>query len=72
MDENNFWFRIWGLAAATTVALVALGVFNAHDRRDTWEKAVSNGADPMVVSCALFEQTGVEQAACLLMAQNRK
>jgi len=26
----------------------------------------------MVVSCALFEQTGAEAAACLLMAQNRK
>jgi hypothetical protein len=72
MEENNFWFRIWSLAAATTVALVGLGVLNAHDRRDTWEKAVSNGADPMVVSCALFEQTGAEAAACLLMAQNRK
>jgi len=72
MEENNFWLRIWGLAAATTVALVLLAALNAHDRRDKWEKAVANGADPMVVSCALYEQTGVESAACLLMAQNRK
>ena len=72
MEENKFWFGVWSLAAATTVALMALGVLNAHDRRDKWEKAVSNGADPMVVSCALYEQTGVESAACLLMAQNRK
>lgn len=72
MEDNKFWVLIWILAAATTVALMTLCVFNAYDRRDKWEKAVSNGADPMVVSCALYEQTGVEQAACLLLAQNRK
>jgi hypothetical protein len=72
MEENKFWLSIWGVIAATLVALVCMATYNAHDRRDKWEKAVVNGADPMVVSCALFEQTGAEQAACLLMAQNRK
>lgn len=72
MEDNKFWVLIWILAAATTVALMTLCVFNAYDRRDKWEKAVSNGADPMVVSCALFDQVEIERATCLLLAQNRK
>jgi len=72
MEENSFWFRIWSMIAATFVVMVGMATYNAHDRRDKWEKAVANGADPMVVACALFEQTGADQAACLLMAQNRK
>jgi hypothetical protein len=71
-NENKFWFSIWSITFATLVAMVGMATYNAHDRRDKWEKAVANGADPMVVSCALFEQRGVEEAACLLMAQNRK
>ena len=72
MEENSFWLRLWGVAAMVVIVMVASCTYSAHDKRDKWEKAVSNGADPMVVSCALYEQTGVEQAACLLLAQNRK
>jgi hypothetical protein len=72
MEENQFWFRIWSIGAMVIVVMVGSCTYGAHDKRDKWEKAVANGADPMVVSCALYEQTGVDQAACLLMAQNRK
>lgn len=72
MEEYQFWLRLWGIAATVIVVMVGSCTYGAHDKRDKWEKAVSNGADPMVVSCALYEQTGVDQASCLLMAQNRK
>jgi hypothetical protein len=72
MEENSFWLRIWGIAAIVVVVMIGSCTYGTHDKRDKWEKAVANGADPMVVSCALYEQTGVESAACLLMAQNRK
>jgi hypothetical protein len=72
MEEYQFWLRLWGIAATVIVVMVGSCTYGAHDKRDKWEKAVSNGADPMVVSCALYEQTGADQAACLLMAQNRK
>ena len=72
MEENKFWLSLWSMLTAAFVVLVGMATYNAHDRRDKWEKAVANGADPMVVSCALFEQTGAEQAACLLLSQNRK
>ena len=72
MEENSFWLRIWGIAAIVVVVMIGSCTYGTHDKRDKWEKAVANGADPMVVSCALYEQTGVESAACLLLAQNRK
>jgi len=54
------------------VCFVGACTYSGHDKRDKWEKAVSNGADPMVTACALFNQETVEQATCLLLAQNRK
>jgi hypothetical protein len=72
MEENKFWLRICGMGTLVLVCMIASCTAASHDRRDKWEKAVSNGADPMVASCALFVQETLEQAACLIMAQNRK
>lgn len=71
-NENKFWLRIWGIAAIVIVVGIGACSHGSHDRRDKWEKAVSNGADPMVAACALFDQVEIERATCLLMAQNRK
>ena len=72
MSENSFFLRMWGIAAMVLIAMIASCTYSNHDKRDKWEKAVSNGADPMVASCALFAQDTIEQASCLIMAQNRK
>lgn len=71
-NDQKFWLRVWGLAAIVTVVLIGSCTQGSNDRRDKWEKAVANGADPMVASCALFSQNATEEIACLLMAQNRK
>ena len=72
MEENQFWLGIWRLVTLVLVAMIGSCTYGMHDKRDKWEKAVANGADPMVTSCALYDQTGVDQATCLLLAQNRK
>ena len=72
MNDNQLYARIWGISAMLIVSMIASCTYSQHDKRDKWEKAVANGADPMVTSCALFSQDSVEQAACLLIAQNRK
>jgi hypothetical protein len=72
MSDNQLYARIWGVSGMVIVSLVASCTYGSHDKRDKWEKAVANGADPMVTACALFNQETVEQTACLLMAQNRK
>jgi len=72
MEENNFWLRIWGMATLVVVVFIASCTYSSHDRREKWEKAVANGADPMVTSCALYEQNSAETVVCALLAQNRK
>lgn len=72
MEENTFWLRIWGLVTIVVVAMIGSCTHGMYDKRDKWEKAVSNGADPMVTACALFEQTESERVTCALLAQNRK
>ena len=72
MSEEKFWLCVWGMALSF-LAVVALCItFNAYGKRDKWEKAVSNGADPMVVSCALNDIAGgAEAAICAILAHGR-
>ena len=71
--DEKFWLGIWGMVLAFLVALMVCITVNAHGKRDKWEKAVSNGADPMVTTCALYggETTG-DLAICTILAQGRK
>ena len=72
MDENQSWLRVWLAGAALVAVLVTSCTVNSMDRRDKWEKAVANGADPMVTACALFDQQTAEVVMCTMVAQNRK
>jgi hypothetical protein len=71
--EQKFWLCVWGMVLAFLLAVIIACTINGLDRRDKWDKAVSNGADPMVTTCALYsaETTG-EHAICTILAQNRK
>jgi len=72
-SDQKFWVCIWGMVLAFLVALMVCIAINAHGKRDKWEKAVSNGADPMVVACALDGVNGhAEIAICTILAQGRK
>jgi hypothetical protein len=74
MDSNQkFWLCIWSMVLAFLVALMVCITINAHGKRDKWDKAVSNGADPMVTTCALYQaDTTGENAICTILAQGRK
>jgi len=74
MDNNEkFWVACWGMVLAFLVSLLVCVTVISLDKRDKWEKAVSNGADPMVASCALYSaETSGETAICTILAQNRK
>lgn len=71
-QEGKFWVSIWAIVGVVVLGVFALLTLNSYERRLKWAEAVANGADPMVVSCALFEQTSAEQVTCALLAQNRK
>jgi hypothetical protein len=68
--DEKFWICIWSIGLVFSLALIASITLGAHDRRDKWDKAVSNGADPMVTTCALYSDTST--ALCTILAQNRK
>ena len=76
MDENKFWLSLWAIAAVVLLAGMGGCTYTSTVTRDKWEKAVANGADPMVTSCALGITTGGNHTAdsiiCVALAQNRK
>lgn len=69
-NDEKFLLCIWGMGLVFSLAVIASITLGAHDRRDKWDKAVSNGADPMVTTCALYSDTST--ALCTILAQNRK
>ena len=72
-SDQKFWITCWGMALTFVLALIVSGTINSFDKRDKWEKTVSNGADPMVTTCALYgAETHGETAICTILAQNRK
>jgi hypothetical protein len=74
--SDIFWFRIWSLVASVLIAGIGSCTYGLQATKDKWEKAVANGADPMVVSCALgIGNTATshgEAIICASIAQNRK
>ena len=71
--EQKFWLCVWGMALVFFLSLIVSATVNSLDRRDKWDKAVSNGADPMVATCALYQaDTHGETVICTILAQNRK
>lgn len=72
-SDQKFWIACWGMVLAFLLAVVIACAVNSLDRRDKWEKTVSNGADPMVTTCALYgADTHGETAICTILAQGRK
>ena len=69
-SDQKFWVACWGMVLAFLLAVITACTIVSFDRRDKWEKAVSNGADPMVTTCALYSDTSI--AVCTILAQGRK
>ena len=75
MSENSFWVRCWLIIAAVLISGMGACTFNSVNKLEKWEKAVANGADPMVVGCALnitSTNSHSEAILCHTLAQNRK
>jgi len=64
---------MWGMVGTFLITVMVCLTLSGFDRRDKWDKAVSNGADPMVANCALYSaDTSGDIAICTILAQNRK
>ena len=72
-NDHKFGLCLLGMVLVFFLSLIVSATVNSLDRRDKWDKAVSNGADPMVATCALYQaDTHGETAICIILAQNRK
>ena len=72
-NDQKFWLCVWGMVLTFFITLMVCCTINSHNKLDKWDKAVSNGADPMVTTCALDgADTHGETAICTILAQNRK
>jgi len=69
-SENKFWVWIWGMLLAFLMGGISCATVLAWHKLDKWDKAVSNGADPMVTTCALHGDISI--AICTILAQGRK
>ena len=73
MEENNFWLRLWLIAAVLVACLVTTCTVNSFDRRTKWEHAVANGADPIKTACALLDMSSTgDQIMCAMAAVKEK
>jgi hypothetical protein len=72
-SEDKFWLCVWSMVLAFLLTLTVCITVNAYGKRDKWEKAVMNGADPMVIACSLDGvNSHSETAICTILAQGRK
>jgi hypothetical protein len=72
-SDQKFWVWILGMVLAFLMGCISCATVLAWNKHDKWEKAVSNGADPMVIACALNGSTTTgETAICTILAQGRK
>jgi hypothetical protein len=69
-SDQKFWLGIWGMVLAFFMGGISCATVFAWHKLDKWEKAVSNGADPMVTTCALHGDANI--AICTILAQGRK
>lgn len=74
-SDNKFYITVWSLVSAIILAIIGACTIVSIDTKSKWEKAVANGADPMVVSCALNisgDSRAADAVICNTLAQNRK
>ena len=69
-SDSKYQLSILGMILSFLLGMAFCLTFHACATLDKWEKAVANGADPMVTTCALYSNTS--PAICTILAQNRK
>lgn len=77
MDASEtFWLRIYTLVAAVLIVGISSCTYVSTITKENWKNAVANGADPLVVSCALgvggVGSSHADAVMCNTIAQNRK
>ena len=68
MNDNEFWARIWGYAAACLVGLMAtIALYNAHRN-----EMLAKSSTPLELSCAIAGNGYSHNDACVTLAVHSK
>lgn len=67
LDSRHF---LWA-GTAVLIAMIGSCTAGSFDRRDKWAEAVKNGADPIAVACALYDQSEAEKITCAMVATKK-
>lgn len=66
-DEKIIRHFLWA-GVVVLIAMIGSCTAGSYDRRAKWEAAVKNGADPIAVACALYDQSEAEKITCAMVA----
>lgn len=69
-DEKIIRHFLWA-GVVVLIAMIGSCTAGSYDRRAKWEAAVKNGADPIAVACALYDQSEAEKITCALLATKK-
>jgi hypothetical protein len=69
-DDKLYRHTLWA-GVVVLITMIGSCTVGNMDRRAKWADAVKNGADPMVVACALYDQSEAEKVTCALLATKK-
>jgi len=73
MNDNEYWLRIWGLAAAVAIVLsITFGAVTVNSDAAI-VSMVEHGADPVRARCAIYgtDHAGSAAMCALVVNQNK-
>jgi hypothetical protein len=69
-DDKLYRHTLWA-GVAVLITMIGSCTASGMDRRAKWADAVKNGADPIAVACALYDQSEAEKVTCALVATKK-
>ncbi len=71
MDDDKLYRHFLWAGVVVLITMIGSCTASGMDRRAKWEAAVKNGADPIAVACALYDQSEAEKVTCALVATKK-
>lgn len=68
MEENNFWIKLWSIAATFILAIAIVLVVNTQATR----AKISASPDPIATACAMDLTSERSSILCIDYIKNRK
>lgn len=71
LDDDKLYRHFLWAGVVVLITMIGSCTASGMDRRAKWADAVKNGADPIAVACALYDQSESEKVTCALVATKK-